>query len=117
MRPIPMAEAQKDAQRVTNDGSELSHGISFGHIQVIHRVHETVCQHQQGRLMEVRDQKQEKIFVAELLEVGLAVDKHALAAIPHHRKDTSRAHEPCSRALTFLSVPIAVVAEALFKIA
>ena len=42
MRPIAVAEAQKDTKGVSNDGSELPHGVSVRNIQVICRIHQTI---------------------------------------------------------------------------
>src|SRR5262249_43873578 len=112
---VAVAKSQKDSPRVPNDASELSHGIPLGNVQGIHRIHQTVGEHQHGGLVKMRDQEQEKIFVPELLEVGLSVYEDTLAAISHHRKYPACTHETSPRALS-CSVPITVVTVAFFKV-
>src|SRR5689334_21423790 len=117
MRPVAVTEAEKDAQRVSNDSSELPHRVALSDIQGVHRIDKAVGEHQKGRLMKMRNEEQQKVFMAELLEVCFPVDEYALTAIPHHRKDASGAHEARPGSLLSLSIPVAVVAEAFFKIA
>src|SRR4029078_5117241 len=116
MRPIAVAEAQKDTQGVSNDGSYLQHGVWVRNIQVICRIHQTIGEHQQGGLVKMRDQKQKKIFVPELFKVCFTIREEALAALSHHREHASGAHEASPGTLLSFSIPVAVVAIAFFKV-
>ena len=60
----------------------LSDRIQLREIKLVHR-HQTIRQHQESRFVENGEsEKVEKIFVAELLQVGLAIFKRRFTCIP-----------------------------------
>jgi hypothetical protein len=69
------------------------------------------AEHQQRRLVDVRDQEQQEILVAELPEqAAVAVDEERLARVADHCERVAAGHRPRSGAALAALVPVLVVA-------
>ncbi len=111
-----MGKPKEDAECLANHTAKLPDGVELRQIELIHRLDQAIRQHQQCRLMKMRDQKQQKVFVAKLFQIRLAVLERRLSRLSNHREHAARAHKACAGRTLALPVPIPVIAMALFKI-
>ena len=84
---------------------------------MIERIHHAIGEHQQRRLVDVRNQEQQEILMTELAEQSrLAIGEERVAGIAHHHEGVTARHEPRTRASFALLVPELVVAVAVLEV-
>ena len=95
----------------------IAGAIEIADIQLVDRIHEAILEHEQRRAVKMRDQKEEKVFVPELLEVRLSIDEDPGSPVAHHLKTRPQHMKRVPGAIAVLSRSSTVVAIALFEIA
>ena len=88
VEPVAVREAQERRIAAADRALELLDAFGVGDVQALQRIDQPVGEHQQRGLLEVRDQEQHEVLVAELRQhaaVAAAVELGSRVADHHQR--------------------------------
>ena len=115
VEPIAVREAQEDFLDVADAALERPYRFDVADVHLRHRDHESIAQHQQRRLLKMRNQAEQEVLVPELAQhPTLLIDAELVVGVDDHRERVAAAHEarirPVVGAARLLPVPVVAVA-------
>src|SRR5689334_19705617 len=118
VKPVAVGEAQENLRGLADAALEVADRLGKADIESIERNHEPVRKHQQRRLVEMRDQAQQKILMPELSEHAvLGIDEEWIGGVADYGERMAIAHEARAGARVYMLVfPVPVVAIAILEI-
>ena len=116
VEPVAVREAQEAGEAVADGALEAADAVGVGNVQVLQRLGQPVAEHQQRRLLEMRDQEQQEMLVAELRQhAALGAVVEGRARVAHHHQRMAAAQVARVRRGAGVG-PEAVVAVALLEV-
>ena len=113
-----MGEPQKDLGNMFYVAPEDTYGIRMADIETTELRDQPVGEHQQGGLVKMRDQKEQKILVAKLTQhTAFRVSEKRLMGFAYHREIVAVGYQPRVAELMLPRLlPVAIVAIASLEI-
>ena len=68
VKPVAVREAQEHLEVLADHALEAAHRVGVLDVEPVERFHQAVGKHQQRRFLQVRDQEQQEVLMAELGE-------------------------------------------------